>query len=112
MGMSIARKVSGLLAEEIEHVLDLKDWDEERFVNIRDVGPTVAKNVMAFFAIPENVELIKELESLGVNVRQTEADKREVPVTEGAFVGKTMFFTGKLFQMSRNEAKMKAKAKN
>ena len=106
----LGRKVSSLLAEEIEHVLDLKDWDEEHFVNIRDVGPTVAKNVMAFFEIPENVELIKELESLGVNVKQTEADKREIPVTEGAFVGKTILFTGKLLQMSRNEAKMKAKA--
>lgn len=106
----LGRKVSKLLAEEIEHVLDLKDWDEARFVNIRDVGPTVAKSVMAFFAIPENVELIKTLESLGVNVKQTEADKREVPITEGAFVGKTILFTGKLLQMSRNEAKMKAKA--
>ena len=106
----LGRKVSGLLAEEIEHILDLKDWEEERFTNIRDVGPTVAKNVIDFFAVEENVELIKTLEELGVNVRQTEADKREVPVTEGAFVGKTILFTGKLQQMSRNEAKMKAKA--
>lgn len=106
----LGRKVSGLLAEEIESVLDLKDWDEERFVNIRDVGPTVAKNVIAFFEKEENVALLKTLEELGVNVRQTEADKREVPVTEGAFVGKTILFTGKLLQMSRNEAKMKAKA--
>lgn len=106
----LGRKVSKLLAEEIEQVLDLKDWEEARFVNIRDVGPAVAQNVMAFFAIPENVALIHTLESLGVNVKQTETDKREVPVTEGAFVGRTILFTGKLLQMSRNEAKMKAKA--
>ena len=106
----LGRKVSGLLAEEINHVLDLANWNEERFVNIRDVGPTVAKNVIAFFEIPENITLIKTLEELGVNVQQTEADKREVPITEGIFVGKTILFTGKLLQMSRNEAKMKAKA--
>ena len=106
----LGRKVSKLLAEEITEVLDLKDWTEERFINIRDVGPTVAQSVMAFFAIPENVELIKELETLGVNVKQTEADKREVPVTEGAFVGKTILFPGTLTQMSRNEAKAQAKA--
>ena len=106
----LGRKVSKLLAEEINEVLDLKDWNEERFTNIRDVGPTVAQNVIAFFEIPENVELIKTLESLGVNTKQTEADKREVAVTEGAFVGKTILFTGKLLQMTRNEAKAKAKA--
>ena len=106
----LGRKVSKLLAEEITEVLDLKDWTEERFINIRDVGPTVAQSVMAFFAIPENVELLKTLEILGVNVKQTEADKREVPVTEGAFVGKTILFTGTLTQMSRNEAKAQAKA--
>jgi DNA ligase (NAD+) len=106
----LGRKVSRLLAEEITQVLDLKDWTEERFINIRDVGPAVAQNVMAFFAIPENVELIKTLETLGVNVQQIEADRREVAVTEGAFVGKTILFTGTLSQMSRNEAKAKAKA--
>ena len=106
----LGRKVSKLLAEEINHILDLKDWDEAKFVNIRDVGPTVAQSVIAFFEIPENVALIQKVESWGVNVLQTEADKREVPVTEGAFVGKTILFTGKLLQMSRNEAKAKAKA--
>lgn len=106
----LGRKVSGLLAEEINHVLELATWNEERFTNIRDVGPTVAKNVIAFFEIPENITLIKTLEELGVNVQQTEDDKREIPITEGAFVGKSILFTGKLLQMSRNEAKMKAKA--
>ena len=64
----LGRKVSKLLAEEINHILDLKDWDEAKFVNIRDVGPTVAQSVIAFFEIPENVALIQKLESLGVNV--------------------------------------------
>lgn len=106
----LGRKVSGLLAEELNHVLELATWNEERFTNIRDVGPTVAKNVIAFFEIPENITLIKTLEELGVNVQQTEDDKREIPITEGVFVGKSILFTGKLLQMSRNEAKMKAKA--
>ncbi|MFK7809119.1 MAG: NAD-dependent DNA ligase LigA, partial [Saprospiraceae bacterium] len=35
----LGRKVSKLLAQEINHVLDLKDWTLEQFVEIKDVGP-------------------------------------------------------------------------
>lgn len=106
----LGKKVSKLLAAEVDHVLDLKDWEEEQFLNIKDVGPTVAKNVMDFFAKAENIALLQELESLGVNLTATEADKPKAAVTEGPFVGKTILFTGSLQQMSRKEAQEKAAA--
>lgn len=106
----LGRKVSKLLAEEIQHVSDLKAWKEEEYVSIKDVGPKVAENVMAFFADEANLALLQELEELGVNVRQTEADKKVAPVEDGVFSGKTILFTGKLQQMNRKQAKEKAQA--
>ncbi|MEO1713384.1 MAG: BRCT domain-containing protein, partial [Bacteroidota bacterium] len=85
-------------------------WDEERFTEIKDVGPKVAQNVQAWFQIPQNVRMLKEMESLGVNLRQTEDDRPKAVSEDGPFVGKSMLFTGSLQQMTRKEAQEKAVA--
>ncbi|WP_020566979.1 NAD-dependent DNA ligase LigA [Neolewinella persica] len=104
------KKATQLVAQNIEHALDLAEWTEEQFTNIKDIGPTVAKNVTEWFSLPENVAMIRELETLGVNVRPTEEDRPAAAVTEGPFLGKAMLFTGSLQQLSRKEAQEKAKA--
>lgn len=112
-GLSIhhlGKKASQLLAANVTHILDLANWKEEDFTNIKDIGPTVAKNVAAWFADEENLLMLRELEDLGVNVRPTEADRPKAAVTEGPFVGKSILFTGSLQQMSRKEAQEKAAA--
>ncbi|NJB87056.1 DNA ligase (NAD+) [Lewinella marina] len=112
-GLSIhhlGKKASQLLAQHVDHVLDLAGWSEEQFLHIKDIGPTVAKNVAAYFANPIHLEQLRELEELGVNVRPTEADRPAAQVTEGPFVGKSMLFTGSLQQLSRKEAQERAKA--
>lgn len=106
----LGKKVSRLLAAEIDHVLDLQNWTEEDFTHIKDVGPKVAHNVMAYFKVPRNIEILKEMESLGVNLRQTEEDRPKAAVSEGPFVGKTILFTGTLQNLSRKEAQQKAEA--
>lgn len=106
----LGKKVSKLLAAEIDHVLDLQNWTEENYTHIKDVGPKVAQNVMAYFSIPRNIEILQEMESLGVNLNQTEDDKPKAAVSEGPFVGKTILFTGSLQTMSRKEAQQKAEA--
>ncbi|CAH1000659.1 DNA ligase [Neolewinella maritima] len=112
-GLSIhhfGKKASQLVAQHIGHVLDLADWTEEQFLNIKDIGPTVATNVTAYFANPLHLDQLRELEALGVNVRPTDEDRPAAEVTEGPFVGKTILFTGSLQQLSRKEAQERAKA--
>ena len=112
-GLSIhhlGKKASQLLAAEIDHILDLADWSEEQFLNIKDIGPTVAQNVMEYFANPIHREQLRELEALGVNVRPTEDDRPVAAATEGPLVGKSILFTGSLQSMSRKEAQEKATA--
>jgi len=109
------RKASKLIAQEINHVMDLKDWDLEKFVEIKDIGPVVAENIIEFFQNPENIELLKRIESYGVNMNQTDADRPVKVADDAPFVGKTILFTGKLLQMGRKEAQKmaeKAGAKN
>ena len=112
-GLSIhhfGKKATQLVAQHIDHVLDLADWTEAQFLDIKDIGPTVATNVTEYFANPIHLEQLRELEALGVNVRPTDEDRPAPEVTEGPFVGKSMLFTGSLQLLSRKEAQEKARA--
>jgi DNA ligase (NAD+) len=104
----LGKKVSQLLAAEVEHVLDLAHWTEEKFIDIKDVGPKVAANVIEYFAQAANIEMLKELESLGVNLKQTEADRPKIIDKNAPLVGKTILFTGSLQTMSRKQAQAMA----
>ena len=100
----LGKKVSSLIAAEVEHVLDLKDWKLEDFTNIKDVGPIVAENIINFFAEDKNIELLIQLEELGVNLKQTEEDRPKVLAENAPLSGKTILFTGKLQLVGRKQA--------
>lgn len=100
----LGQRTSKLLAAEIGHVLDLREWDLEKYQTIKDVGPVVAQNIFNFFHNPRNIELLETMEQLGVNLRQTDEDKKADVNTEGALYGKSILFTGTLSQMTREEA--------
>ena len=104
----LGKKASRLIAAEIEHVLDLQNWTLEDFTNIKDVGPVVAENVIAFFQNSRNIELLEKMEALGVNLRQTEEDKPVAVSEDAPLAGKTILFTGTLQHMGRKEAQEKA----
>lgn len=106
----LGKKVSKLLAAEIDHVLELREWTLEDYTNLKDVGPVVAENVMRFFRTEQNLSMLREMEGLGVNLRQTEEDRPKQAVADGPFTGKTILFTGSLQTMSRKEAQAKAEA--
>jgi len=106
----LGRKVSKLIAAEIDHVLDLKDWTLEDFTHIKDIGPVVAENVIRYFGNNKNIRMLEEMERLGVNLTQTEEDRPKVVDADAPLVGKTILFTGALQTMSRKEAQQKAEA--
>ena len=106
----LGKKVSSLIAAEVDHVLDLKDWTIEHFTNIKDVGPIVAENIMEFFSQETNIQLLEQLEELGVNLNQTEEDRPKVVDANAPLVGKTILFTGKLVQVGRKQAQELAAA--
>ena len=105
----LGKKASKLIAEKIEYVLDLQNWTEETFTDIKDIGPVVAKNVIEYFSQAKNIELLKEMEDLGVNLHQTEEDKPLEIAEDAPLAGKTILFTGSLQTMGRKEAQEIAK---
>ena len=104
----LGQKTGKLLAAEVEHVLDLKEWDMERYQQIKDVGPVLARNVCNFFQNEQNVALLREMEALGVNMKQTPEDMKADVNTDGVLYGKSILFTGTLSQMTREEAEKRA----
>ncbi|MBX2845109.1 MAG: NAD-dependent DNA ligase LigA [Saprospiraceae bacterium] len=89
------------LAQQVNHLLDFQDWTTEQLVDLEDVGPKVAESLQEFFTNPQNVDTIKALEGLGVNVHRGEA----AGAASQQLAGKTFLFTGSLTQFTRDEAK-------
>ncbi|MCB0673751.1 MAG: NAD-dependent DNA ligase LigA [Saprospiraceae bacterium] len=104
----LGKRVSELIAAEVDHVLELKDWDLDRFVAIKDVGPVVSQNIIAFFKQPDNIRMLEEMEALGVNFEQTDQDRAKAVAVDAPLAGKTILFTGSLEHMTRNEAQAMA----
>jgi DNA ligase (NAD+) len=82
------------------------DADIETLQQVADVGPIVARHIHTFFQAPHNVEVIRELQQLGVHWPEgTAADPTQLPLHERVFV-----LTGTLETMSRDQAKKRLQA--
>ena len=106
----LGTKASKLLAQHINSIFDLREWDLEKFTEIKDIGPVVAENVIDFFSNSENISLLERMRDYGVNMQQTEDDKALIIGENAVFAGKTILFTGSLSQMTRKEAQAKAES--
>lgn len=100
----LGKKASKLIAEKVPHVLELANWTEEDYTNINEIGPVLANNMIDFFRVEGNLELLKRLESYGVNLIQTEKDKPLEVKADAPLSQKTILFTGSLQKMTRTEA--------
>ena len=100
----LGKKASKLLAQEISHVYELKNWSAEDFTNIKDIGPVVAENVKAWFEFPGNFEMLERMEQRGVNLSQTDQDKPKQLAENAPLSGKSILFTGSLQNLNRKEA--------
>ncbi len=73
--------------------------------SIDQIGPLVARDIVAFFGESHNLSVLDEL-TREVNAQ----DAANVATTETPLTGKTIVFTGTLTGMSRAEAKAKAES--
>ena len=80
--------------------------DVADLTNIHEIGDKMAESIVAYFANEEVQTLIARLKDVGVNMVYK---GKKVVVEAGAnpFAGKTIVLTGKLAQLTRNEAKAK-----
>lgn len=90
------------LANAVEHLLQFTRFTEEQLMQLEDVGVKVAKTVYEFFHNKENVHLLEQLESLGVQLKN---EKKEM-ASGGNLNGQSFLFTGSLARLKRSEAEM------
>ncbi|AOV06774.1 NAD-dependent DNA ligase LigA [Sporosarcina ureilytica] len=98
-----------ILAEEFGTLEALMQADEEKLVTIHEIGDKVAESVTTYFNNEDVLSVIQKLESAGLNLRYKGLTQEDVP-SEGPFVGKTIVLTGKLYEMTRGEAKKQIEA--
>ncbi len=92
------------LANSIKHLLDLSEKTPEELQQLEDIGPKVAQSIYDFFRSRENIALLKELESFGLQLKNEQKDIEH----EGNLTGVTFLFTGTLPTLKRSEAERMA----
>ncbi|GJL74485.1 NAD-dependent DNA ligase LigA [Nitrosomonas sp.] len=85
----------------------LIDTDMETLLQVPDVGPIVAQNILDFFAEPHNREVIERLRASGVCWEENDGALNKQPAGNNAVSGKTFVLTGALPNITREEAKEK-----
>lgn len=88
------------LAHAVNHLLEFKDKSLEELQAMEDVGPKVAGSIYQFFHNKDNIHLLQELESVGLQLQNL----KKASVADGNLAGKTFLFTGTLPTLKRSEA--------
>ncbi|MET0635599.1 MAG: NAD-dependent DNA ligase LigA [Chitinophagaceae bacterium] len=96
------------LANVVTHLKDLKNYSQDDLKNLEDIGPKVAGSIEHFFSTDANIELLDELETLGLSLKNTKRGGHEAT---GGLAGQTFLFTGTLPTLKRSDAEAMAEAK-
>ncbi len=88
------------LAAAVSYLPDLKHKSLEELQQLEDVGPKVASTIYEFFQNNDNIELLKQLEESGIQLRN---EQKEIH-TGGNLSGLTFLFTGTLPTLKRSDA--------
>jgi DNA ligase (NAD+) len=96
----VGETMAKILANAVDHLLDLENFDEEALKNLEDVGPKVAGSVHSFFQNHDNIAMLKQLEALGLKLQN---EKKQSTGSAG-LAGQTFLFTGSLAKLKRSEA--------
>ena len=102
----VGEKAAKILAAHFETMDALMHAKEVELKDIHEIGDKMAESIIAYFANESVQQLIERLKEFGLNMS---FKGKKVVVEAGAnpFAGKTIVLTGKLQQLTRNEAKVK-----
>ncbi|QCJ40774.1 NAD-dependent DNA ligase LigA [Bacillus sp. S3] len=106
----VGAKAAKTLAQQFGSMGKLVEAAKEDLIAINEIGDKMADSIVAFFEQEEAGELIDELAAAGVNMEYKGVKPVAAEESDSIFAGKTVVLTGKLEQLSRNEAKEKIEA--
>ena len=106
----IGAKAAKTLAMHFETLDKLKKATKEELVEVDEIGEKMADALVTYFEKEEILKLLDELEELGVNTVYKGPKKAAAEASDSYFAGKTIVLTGKLNELSRNDAKAEIEA--
>ncbi|MDO8949233.1 MAG: NAD-dependent DNA ligase LigA [Actinomycetota bacterium] len=102
----VGSTVAEALAAAYGSLDDLLAASEEDLARVEQVGPKIAESVRAFADNPENVAIVRRLQTAGVST----AEERRAPERPQTLAGTTWVLTGGLERFTRDEAGSALKA--
>jgi len=93
------------LSEAMDAAQDRESEEYASLIDIDQIGPSVADDLLGFFAEPHNREILRDLTDQITVEPFVGADTGDSEIS-----GKTVVFTGSLEQMTRSEAKARAES--
>ncbi len=96
----VGGKTAKILAKRYKNLDNLSKASEDELLQIPDIGPIVAKNIVSWFEDEKNMKLIEDLRESHLNFDYLGTDTIDV---NSYFYGKTIVLTGSLIHYSRNE---------
>lgn len=92
------------LANSTSHLLEISNKTVEELQQLEDVGPRVANSIHDFFSNADNISMLKELETVGLQLKNEQKERKH----EGNLTGITFLFTGTLPTLKRSAAEQMA----
>ena len=99
--LNVGKKAGKILAEKYLNLTNLMNATLDELVNLDDVGQITAESILDYLLDENNIKFINDLIKVGMNPQY---EVQEVN-TDNIFAGKTVVLTGKLVELTRNEAK-------
>ena len=99
--LNVGKKASKILAEKYLNLTNFMNATLDELINLDDVGQITADSILDYLSDENNIRFINDLMSIGMNPQY---EIKEVN-TDNIFAGKTVVLTGKLVELTRNEAK-------
>ncbi|HEY4549950.1 MAG TPA: NAD-dependent DNA ligase LigA, partial [Bacillus sp. (in: firmicutes)] len=103
----VGAKAAKTLAQHFEHMDRMVCATREELTSINEIGEKMADSIVTFFEQEEVLGLLNELNEMGINMIYTGPKLVTNDQSDSFFTGKTIVLTGKLSQLTRNEAKDK-----
>ncbi|MEZ7764393.1 NAD-dependent DNA ligase LigA [Gemella sp. 27098_8_92] len=99
--LNVGKKAGKILAEYYKNLTNFSKATVDELLELPDIGLITAESIVDYLSNANNLRFINELIEIGMNPQYDIQNKN----TDNIFSGKTIVLTGKLVELTRNEAK-------
>lgn len=99
--LNVGKKAGKILAEYYKNLTNFSKATVDELLELPDIGLITAESIVDYLSNDNNLRFINELIEIGMNPQYETQNKN----TDNIFSGKTIVLTGKLVELTRNEAK-------